>query len=264
MSRLMRGVLALASVGLVGVADAGAQSLAARVTASRSEAVRLSAPARPGLCGWGEGSVAYGSRPAGNWGASSSRYWDARSACSSGPLRLVLERTDGAITRVRFFIGGQWRADAPGEDVGEVSAEEVVSVLRPLILRGPTRVAKDAMVPLTLIEGIEVAPILLPVVRELERPREVRKQAVFWLSQLAQEVVAPQLDALAREDPDLEIRKQAVFALSQRSNEEAVPALIRIAESKRDPEVRRQAIFWLGQKDDPRVGEWLEKVLARP
>jgi uncharacterized protein (UPF0147 family) len=256
--------ISLASVSALATSTLVAQTAATRIANSRADVVRWSAPARDGLCGWGEGNVARIGHSNGVWGGSSSRYWDQRASCAPGPVRIVFERANGAVTRVRFFVGGQWRTDAPGDDLGDVSSKEAVALLAPLIERGTARVAKDAMVPLTLLDDVMAAPVLLPVIRDTDRPREVRKQAVFWLSQLAQEVVAPQLNEIASDDPDLEIRKQAVFALSQRSNDESVPALIRIADSKRDPEVRRQAIFWLGQKDDPRVSAWLERVLTKP
>jgi hypothetical protein len=261
LNRLARAMV----IGAVVVDALVAQSITQRMERSRSDVVRVSAPVREGLCGWSEGSFGRSARPNGRWGwGSPSRYWQNGDACTPGPVRIVLERESGTVTHVRFFVGGQWRADAPGDDFGLLSGEDAVALLRPLIERGSSRVAQDAMVPLTIIANVRAAPVLLPVIRDAARPRDVRKQAVFWLSQLAQEEVAPQLGALAREDPDLEIRKQAVFALSQRSDEESIPALIGIADSKRDPEVRRQAIFWLGQKDDPRVAAWLEKVLGRP
>ncbi|MCU0646534.1 MAG: HEAT repeat domain-containing protein [Gemmatimonadaceae bacterium] len=236
-------------------------TLAARIAASTDRVVRVSAPSREGLCGWGEGNVMQRSDYSGRWPRESSRYWDGGEQCARGPVRLVIERDDAGASRVRFFIGGRWRSDAPGTDLGDVSAADAAALLGDLVVRAPTRAAKDAMVPLTLLDGVDASHPLLRAARDSARPREVRKSAVFWLSQVAQDVVAP-LGAIATDDPDAEIRKQAVFALSQRPNDEAVPALIRIADSKRDPEIRRSAIFWLGQKDDPRVVRWLEKALA--
>ncbi|MCU0633237.1 MAG: HEAT repeat domain-containing protein [Gemmatimonadaceae bacterium] len=235
-------------------------TLAARVAATSDRVVRFSAPARDGICGMGEGNVSRGDG-AGRWRREASRYWDGGDACTRGPLRVVLERGESGTNRVRFFLGGQWRNDAPGIDLGDVSAPEAAVVLGDVVQHAPARPATDAMVPLTLLAHVDAVRPLLITARDATRPREVRKSAVFWLSQAAQDVVAP-LGALATEDPDVEIRKQAVFGLSQRPTEEAVPALIRIADSRRDPEIRRTAIFWLGQKDDPRVLTWLEKALA--
>ena len=63
---------------------------------------------------------------------------------------------------------------------------------------------------------------------------------------------------------DLEVRKHAVFALSQRPPEEGVPALIRIARTNRDPELRKTALFWLGQSEDPRAISLFEELLMTP
>ena len=48
-------------------------------------------------------------------------------------------------------------------------------------------------------------------------------------------------------DPDTEVKKKAVFALSQMPRDEGVPKLIDVARNNRNVEVRRQAMFWLGQ-----------------
>ena len=62
-------------------------------------------------------------------------------------------------------------------------------------------------------------------------------------------------------DEDREVRKHAVFALSQRPREEAVPELVRIARTHRDPEIRKTAMFWLGQSGDPRAIALFEEIL---
>jgi HEAT repeat protein len=60
-----------------------------------------------------------------------------------------------------------------------------------------------------------------------------------------------------------EVRKQAVFALSQRPKQDGVPALIQIARTNRDPEIRKTALFWLGQSKDPRALALFEEILTR-
>jgi HEAT repeat protein len=89
-----------------------------------------------------------------------------------------------------------------------------------------------------------------------------RRSAVFWLSQAAGAAAGRSLDSIANApEGERELRKQAVFALSQRSTEEAVPALIRIAKKNPDPEIRRTALFWLGQSEDPRALALFEEIL---
>ena len=65
------------------------------------------------------------------------------------------------------------------------------------------------------------------------------------------------------EDPDTEVKRKAVFALSQLPKAEGVPLLIETARKNRNREVRKQAMFWLGQSDDPRALAFFEEVLGR-
>lgn len=65
------------------------------------------------------------------------------------------------------------------------------------------------------------------------------------------------------EDPETEVKKKAVFALSQLPREDGVPLLLQTVRTNRNPVVRREAIFWLGQSQDPRALAFFEEVLAR-
>ena len=64
-------------------------------------------------------------------------------------------------------------------------------------------------------------------------------------------------------DPDTEVKKKAVFALSQMPQDEGVPKLIEVARSNRNPEVRKQAMFWLGQSHDARAVKFFEDILLK-
>ena len=63
-------------------------------------------------------------------------------------------------------------------------------------------------------------------------------------------------------DPDTDVKKKAVFALSQLPDHEGVPKLIEVARNNRNPVVRKQAVFWLGQSDDPRALDFITSVLT--
>jgi HEAT repeat protein len=69
------------------------------------------------------------------------------------------------------------------------------------------------------------------------------------------------LEGAIADDPDREVRKKAVFALSQLPKDDGVPKLIAVARTHRDPEVRKQAMFWLGQSGDERAVQFFEQVL---
>ena len=60
---------------------------------------------------------------------------------------------------------------------------------------------------------------------------------------------------------DDEMRKQAVFALSQRPKSESVPDLIEVVKRATHPSARRAAIFWLGQTGDLRAVEVYAQLL---
>lgn len=63
------------------------------------------------------------------------------------------------------------------------------------------------------------------------------------------------------DDPETEVKKKAVFALSQLPKDQGVPLLIQQARGGHDREVRKQALFWLGQSGDPRALALFEEIL---
>ena len=91
----------------------------------------------------------------------------------------------------------------------------------------------------------------------------MRGQALFWLAQKAGRKAAATIARAIDDDPDTEVKKKAVFALSQLPKDDGVPRLIEVAKGNRNPEVRKQAMFWLGQSGDARALAFFEDVLKR-
>jgi HEAT repeat protein len=60
------------------------------------------------------------------------------------------------------------------------------------------------------------------------------------------------------------MRAQVIFVASQRNDPAAVDLLMRIAENDPNEELQSKAVFWLGQTGDPRVPEFLLKLINRP
>ena len=90
-----------------------------------------------------------------------------------------------------------------------------------------------------------------------------RSDALFWLAQRAgREAVAAITNAIDN-DPETDVKRRAVFALSQLPRDEGVPKLIEVARTHRNPEVRKQAFFWLGQSKDPRALQFFEEILLK-
>jgi len=102
---------------------------------------------------------------------------------------------------------------------------------------------------------------LLDMAKDKSFDTEIRKEAIFWLSQGRQ----LDMDALqgiytgARDDQ--EIQKQVIFVYSQSRQSAAVDKLMEIAKTDPKIENRKDAIFWLGQKNDPRVKQFLRDLL---
>lgn len=106
------------------------------------------------------------------------------------------------------------------------------------------------------------APRTLAAIAHNDASPRIRGQALFWLAQKAgQKIAESSIDHAIANDPETEVKKKAVFALTQMPNGEGVPLLIQIARENRNLEVRKQAVFWLGQSRDPRALEFIEDVL---
>jgi len=122
------------------------------------------------------------------------------------------------------------------------------------------RLANSAIVAIALHGDPAAVDRLIGLARNSQYTR-VRADALFWVGQRAGDKAAGVItDALDR-DPDTEVKKRAVFALSQLPRDEGIPKLIEVARGNRNPEVRRQAMFWLGQTGDPRALKFFEEVL---
>ncbi len=86
---------------------------------------------------------------------------------------------------------------------------------------------------------------------------------MFWLAQRAGErAVGAISDAIAN-DPETDVKRRAVFALSQLPKSEGVPLLIQVARTNTNPAVRKQAMFWLGQSRDPRALQFFQEILFK-
>lgn len=231
-------------------APAGAQTLEQRVASVGSGTVRLSFAARPGVCGDGRHNIRV---------VDSNEEWE--DDCEPQPVRVALQVHNRRVTEVRSYVGGRWRSGTSAADLGSVRPQEAAAYFISLSERGGG-VSGDPLLPATLADSITIWPALLRLARNPAVPQETRRTAVFWLGEAAGAAAARTLDSIAGDSTgDREVRKQAVFALSQRSGNEGVPALLRIARTNPDRELRRTALFWLGQSEDPRALALFEEIL---
>ena len=243
------------------VAPLQAQSLASRVAAVEDGAVTFHYAPRPGVCGDGESFIRTGrSSYHGSW--SSKR---AMEPCVFGPVQVRLTMEDGAVRRVETWVGPLRSRDA--RDLGEVSAPEAARYLMTIAERGAAPASAKAIFPAVIADSATVWPALFAIARDTDtRSRATRRDALFWLSRFASGAVAgrpnnpfEEEDEGRTEDDDL--KRHAVFVLSQLPRDEGIPQLLEVARSNPNQNVRSHALFWLGQSGDPRAIALFESVL---
>ena len=177
---------------------------------------------------------------------------------------LVLYRVeDKAVQRVRIF-SPDCELDAGGRTIhwlDGVSAAESIKLLTSLV-SGTDRIRGGALAAVAMHRDEVAVPALLTLAKQ-DANGKVRGDALFWLAQTAGRKVAGDITAAIDNDPDTDVKKRAVFALSQLPKDEGVPLLINVARTNRNPVVRKQAMFWLGQSKDPRALQFFEQILTK-
>ena len=112
-------------------------------------------------------------------------------------------------------------------------------------------------------QGDQAADLLITSARNDPDP-EVRKQAIFWLSQTNDERVLPILDSVIRTSDDDELRSAALFALSQQRSPEARRVLRTYAEREDvSDESRTQALHFIAQGGTPEDMAYLRSVYGK-
>ena len=115
-----------------------------------------------------------------------------------------------------------------------------------------TRVA--ALNSLISMDTDQAMPILLQVLeRRDECSVELRRKAVFLVSQHETENTVDILLDVVHNDPDFEVKHQGVFWMGQLSSDEAVVALESILRGTNDTELQEKVIFSLSQHGSSRA-----------
>jgi len=254
----------------IAAATLPAQSIAKRVAQVKDGTVRMSYASRSDVCGNGAGNISThngsqrNSSSSGSTTITTTRHNEWEDECESGPVRVAIDVADGKPIALRAYVGGRWRPGTEVTDLGTVPARDAVDYLLDDLARADGRVAGEAIFPATIADSVTVWPRLLSLAKDDSRTKDVRKQAVFWVSQAAGEKATEGLkEVVGDAATDQDVRLQAVFALSQRPKDEGVPALLDVAKGSKDPRIRKQAIFWLGQSGDPRAVAYFESVLLK-
>jgi hypothetical protein len=168
------------------------------------------------------------------------------------------------ITRIRTY-SANCPLDAGGKAVhwfGNVPVNDSVRYLKSFIGPDATRrLSNSAVTAIALTDGEAPLNELIGIARD-GASANVRGQGLFWLAQRAGQKAVGTITAAIENDPDTEVKKKAVFALSQLPKDEGVPLLIQQARTNKNPVVRKQAMFWLGQSKDPRALKFFEEILS--
>ena len=146
--------------------------------------------------------------------------------------------------------------------LGNARGRRGFEVVSRIVREDPSdKLREHAIFALTQSKDPQALTVVAGVAHNDKSPR-VRAQALFWLAQRAGQKIAESAinDAIAN-DPETEVKKKAVFALTQMPTGQGVPLLIQVARTNRNPEVRKQAMFWLGQSKDERALAFIEEVL---
>ncbi|HEX9842036.1 MAG TPA: HEAT repeat domain-containing protein, partial [bacterium] len=180
---------------------------------------------------------------------------------------LSQQRSARAGEILRRFIE---RADAPDELkaqaifwLGQRRSPENVAYLKEIYPRLTSHELKDKVIfSISQMRGEESGRWLLEVANNPNESMELRKQALFWAGQKNDFPVGG-LVRLYDTINTRELQEQLIFVFSQRREAEAVDKLMAIAETDGDEELRKKALFWLGQSKDPRIVDFLLRLINR-
>ena len=126
-----------------------------------------------------------------------------------------------------------------------------------------TELRKQVVFAYSLNKEEDATQEMIRIARQ-DTNREVRKQAIFWLGQKASAEAVKLLKGVVEgSDEDVDLKKSAVFAISQLPKDQSVPLLISIAKSNQNAAVRKNAIFWLGQTGEEEALQFFEEILLK-
>ncbi len=249
----------------------GAQSLANRVNGIREGRVNFTFAARDGVCGNGRSYISIGSDVhIGSYSFMS----DGRTGepCQRGPVRVVLDRADGAVIDVNTYVGNASVESGPtdaGTNLGTVRAADAAQYLLGLAATSEGKPSRDAILPAVLADSVDVTPQLLAIARDETRPRETRRSAISWAGRQtdgpgAGSRVAEALVRIARNENDNNnVRQQALNTLARLDHGAGIPSLMELARSGSDAWLIRESVQALAQSGDPRARGYLRSLVER-
>jgi HEAT repeat protein len=145
----------------------------------------------------------------------------------------------------------------------KAKTDDLIKVVETVALKDPVReVRKKAVFALSQVPEERGVEALIRIART-EKDLATRKEAIFWLSQKASKRAMESLEEIVFDAEHTELQERAVFAISQWPKDQSIPALSKICKDHPNPKIRKKAIFWLGQTGDPRAVDALAEIVRR-
>ncbi len=145
----------------------------------------------------------------------------------------------------------------------KAKTDDLIEVIETVALKDSVReVRKKAVFALSQAPDERGVDGLIKIARS-NKDRTTQKEAIFWLGQKASEKAMKSLEEIVFDVEQTELQERAVFAISQRPKDQSIPALSKICKEHHNPKVRKKAIFWLGQTGDPRAVDILAEILKK-
>ena len=263
MTKLIPG-LAIASLVAVSVATprAHGQSLANRVASAAGRSIQFSYPARPGVCGDGRTFISTGGNFYGSFSSNSSEQ------CVAGPVRVVADLADRNVIALRTFVGGVTPiVDAGVTSLGTVTPADATDYLLGVASRADGRVGRDAIFAALLADGVDLSARLLDIGRDVNRPLETRRAALYGLvrSDAAQlDRIGSALIQIATNENDAQgVRTEALSVLSRLDHGAGVQPLVQLATGNITSWVGKESMTVLARSGDPRARQFLRATVQR-
>jgi HEAT repeat protein len=248
-------------------APSDAQSLAGRIKSASTPRVQFEFVGRSGICGDGQSFLSGGDNSF--YGNVNVINGVSTQPCSAGPVRVVVDRSDDVVTNIETVAGPLHTAEG-ATDLGTIPGRDAVDYLMAIAKGTDGRASREAILPATLADGVDVAPALVAIARDQNRPLDTRRSALSWLARDATESNADVkratdlLLALAHDENETQsLRRSALGLLGRVGHGAGIPALVRIATDNSASWTGEESLRALAQSGDPRAREFLRTEVRR-
>jgi HEAT repeat protein len=261
-----RGVLTVGLLTVLG-ANVDAQSLERRIAGMGDGSAQFTFAAREGVCGDGRNYLRVDDD---GWYGTYTVNGGRETPCTAGPVRVIVTKSGRDIVRIEAQAGPLYVDPTAGQNLGTVGAREAANWLLEQAKSLDGKPAREAIFPAMLADSSVVTPSLVALVRDQNRPRELRRTAITWLSRRRTEVggvgaatADRTIDQIVRDRTESEsIRQSALSTLARLDRGEGTAAMLQFARES-DPWLAKQAFSNLSRSGDPRARQFVREAVRR-